>query len=460
LLVVAVPLVLSTGVHTLQLVVDRLFLTWHSTDAVAAAMPAGILCFTISALFIGTATYSGTFIAQYFGAGRPERIGPTLWQGIYVMLIGAAALVGISFAAAAIFDFIGHAPNVRRLEADYFRIISRYGGIALMSSVLGGFYSGRGRTWPVFWISILATGVNLVLDYAMIFGNWGFPEMGIRGAAVATVLSSCVSLAVYILIFIMPHNNRVYHTISGWRIDRELFWRLVRFGFPNGLHFFIDIAGFSAVLLLLGRLGKTEQAATSIAFNINMLAFLPMIGMGIGVSVLVGQFLGKNEPERAVRVTWSGFHITALYMGVFAAAYFFAPGLFIAPYAAKADPTEFKAISEITMVLLRFIAVYSVFDAMNIIFAAGIKGAGDTKYVMVMITVMSSLLLVLPTWLVVEVFHGNIYIVWAILTVYVILLAFAFLRRFLGGKWKTMRVIEEIPPSVEPALPESPVVGP
>ena len=128
----------------------------------------------------------------------------------------------------------------------------------------------------------------------------------------------------------------------------------------------------------------------------------------------------------------------------------------MAPYALRADPAEFPAIRETAIILLRFVALYSLFDAVNIVFAAAIKGAGDTRYVMCMIGILSAVVLVIPSCVALVVCRRGIYTGWIIVTAYVIILAFAFLFRFLGGKWKSMRVIEEVLPSLPPSIPETP----
>jgi len=459
LLRVAIPLILSTGAYSIQHYVDRMFLTWYSPTATAASMPAGILGFTVLSLFVGTAGYAGTFVSQYHGAGRPERVGPAVWQGAWLALIAAGVNLALIPLAGPIFDLIGHEPAVRRLEVTYFKILCLGAGFVVGSSALAGFFSGLGRTAPVMWVNLAATAVNLVLDYLMIFGKGGFPEMGIAGAAIATVISSVFGFVVYLILLARPSCDREFHTLRGWRPERELFGRLLYYGLPSGAQFFLDVAGFAVFISLVGQLGPTALAASTIAFNINTLAFMPMIGIGIAVSVLVGQRLGRNDPECAARGVWSGFHLTFAYMATISALYVLIPDLFLAPFAARATPGEFDEIRRISVVLLRFVAVYSLFDGMNIVFASGVKGAGDTRFVMMMIVVVSSLLLVLPTLIVVKVLHLGLYAAWTVVTVYVIALGFAFLARFLGGKWKSMRVIEEIPQAVPPALPETPPVA-
>jgi MATE family multidrug resistance protein len=211
------------------------------------------------------------------------------------------------------------------------------------------------------------------------------------------------------------------------------------------VHFLIEIFGFTSFILLIGRLGIVELAATNIAININSLAFMPMIGLGMAVSVLVGQYLGDNREDLAERSVYSGFLLSILYMSILVILYVVIPNVFVAAFSTKSDPLVFKQIQQITVILLRFVAIYCIFDTMNIIFASAIKGAGDTRYVMVMILVLSMGLLVFPSYLIIVVLQRGIYLAWLFATVYIVTLGFGFLFRFLSGKWKSMRVIEPNP---------------
>lgn len=454
----AVPLVLSTASWSVQHFVDRMFVTWYSSEAIAAAMPAGILNFTLSSFFIGTASYVNTFVAQYYGARRYDRIGPVLWQGMYMALLGGLIILCVLPFAREIFSLVGHDSVVQENEVIYFQYLCLGGMPVIASSVLSGFFSGRGHTWPIMWVNIFATMVNLVLDYVMIFGMWGVPEMGIKGAAIATVISGFLSFAAYLLLMAKAGYNKKYHILSGWRPDKSLFIRLLRFGLPSGVQFFLDMAGFTVFVLIMGRLGTVSLAATNIAFNINTLAFMPMIGFGIAVSVLVGQYLGENRPDLAQRSVYSGFFVTFIYMASVAALYVFTPQIFVAPFAARADAGGFAEIYQLTIILLRFVAIYSIFDTMNIIFASAIKGAGDTRFVMYMIVIVSVFVLALPSYVAISVLGCGVMTGWTIVSAYVIILGLVFYVRFLGGKWKTMRVIEEPVPTLCTEIPECPGV--
>ncbi|MBN2038564.1 MAG: MATE family efflux transporter [Spirochaetes bacterium] len=440
-LLIAFPLILSTGTMTIQHFVDRMFLAWYSTETIAAAMPAGMLNFAITSLFLGLSGYVSVFIAQYYGAGKNERVGAVLWQGFYISITGGLLIFLLIPVSEPLFNFIGHDPAVRKHEIIYFKILCMGGFPGIASSALSGFFSGRGKPWPVLWINIISTVINLIFDYLLIFGKMGFPELGIKGAGIATLLGTVVSFMLTV-IFLLPKSYRLkYHILKAWKFEKKLFLRVIKYGMPAGIQFMVDMGGFSIFILLVGRLGTQNLAATNIAFNINSLVFMPMMGAGTAISVLVGQFLGKNKPELAQYSTYSGFQLTFIYIFTIALAYVVIPDIFISPFATKTDPESFTEIHGLIVVLLRFVAVYSIFDNMNIVFSSAIKGAGDTRFVMFMIMLLTPCVLIIPTFLLVVIFKMNILATWIVASAYVVCLGLGFFLRFLGGKWKKMRVI-------------------
>ncbi len=445
---VAFPLVLSTGAWAVQHFFDRMFLTWYSADALAAAMPAGILNFTIMALFLGTSGYVNTFVAQYFGAGQNNRIGPVLWQGVYIALFAAVVHLALIPLAKPFFQFVGHDPKVMRLEIIYFQILCLGAGPVVGGAALASFYSGRGKTLPVMWVNFAATVLNIILNYILIFGRLGLPPMGITGAGIATVISGFFSLFVYVAIICRRSHEEAYQTMSGWKFNRPLFLRLLRFGLPNGIPFFLEHVCFTAFCLMIGRLGIIQLAATNLTLNIETLGFMPMLGFGMAVSILVGQRLGEDRPDLAERSVYSGFHLTFVYMAGAALAYVLIPEVLFWPFVVNADPVSIAPIRELAIVLLKFVAVFCLFDTMAVIFSFGVRGAGDTKFAMFLVVISSILGLALPSYIALGLLGMGSYAAWTILTVYIGILGLAFLIRFSGGKWKSMRVIETAEPTV------------
>jgi MATE family multidrug resistance protein len=361
-------------------------------------------------------------VAQYYGAGKFHKIGETLRHGVYIALIGSFIIFFIGFLAEPIFRIIGHGAEVEKLESEYFKILC-FGSIGpIASSVFAGFYTGRGQNKPVMWVNFISLGINTVLDYALIFGEFGFPEMGIRGAAIATIIAGAAPIIIYGYFIFGREYNIKYKTLSNFKFNEELLERMLKFGLPNGVHFFIEIAGFTAFLLILGRIGMIELAATNIAFNINTIAFMPMIGIGIAISMLIGQNIGRGRIDIAERFVWQGFLICFIYMGLIALTYFFLPNIYIYPFEVNADPVEFIAIKKFTIVLLKFVAVYSIFDTLNLVFASAIKGAGDTRFVMIIGLLLSLFVLVIPSYIVLVVMQRGLYSAWLIASIYISIL--------------------------------------
>lgn len=454
---IALPLILSTSSMTVMHFIDRMFLAWYSADSLAAVMPAGATSFIFVAFFMGTAGYASTFVSQYDGAGRPRRIGVAVWQAVYFALIGAVCMALLSTLAGPIFRLAGHAPAVQEQEIHYFRVVAAGGGGPVLNAALSSFFSGRGRTWTVMWVNFAGTALNLVLDYCWIFGKCGFPEWGIWGAAAATVVATWAEAGVYSVLILLPRHRAAYATGTGWRFDRELFGRLLWFGVPSGLQFMLDVFAFTVFVLLVGRIGTAELAANTVAFTVNSLVFLPMIGLSIATSVLVGRYLGANAPDLAARSTATSLRITLLYMGGFSIALVVWPDFFIGAFGARSETQDFEAIARIGRSLLYFVAGYSLVDGVNITYSAALKGAGDTRYVLYMLAVMAFVGLIVPVYVACVWLGAGIHTAWVFLTLYVFALASAYGWRYHAGYWRSMRVIEHAPAPAA-TFSEGPVV--
>ena len=450
LLAIAIPMILSTSAHAIRMFTDRYFLSQHSVLEFTASMQASITSFTLVCFFIGVAGYANTFVAQYYGDKQYKKIGPSIWQSNYFALVGSFIMLCLIPLAKPLFDWMGHEQQVRIFEILYFKIMCISCIPAVINASLSCFYSGRGKTWTIFWVNITSCCINIVLDYIMIFGKCGLPEMGISGAGWATVISTVFTTACYVILFSLPENRNTYHTLSGWRFDKDLFLRMLRFGCPNGLHFFLDVAGFTFFIMFIGRLGNLEMAASNIAFQLNHLAFFPMIGLGIAISTLTGQELGQNRPDLAVRAAHSACMVSFAYMTLMAIGYVFIPDVFMSPFAnmdsLKDSNITFEQIRPMVVVLLRYIALYCLFDTGNIVFSGVLKGAGDTRFVMLCSLGLCWGVMVTPAMICTH-YHigpGNgLYFSWAGLTLFVCLLATTFFLRYRNGKWKHMRVIDQ-----------------
>jgi len=442
--IVAMPLVVSSMSWTVLTFIDRMFLNWVSGTSMSAAFSSGMMWFVVFCLPLGICTYANTFVSQYHGDRQPEQIGPSMWQGVWVALLSTPLAVACVPLAPYIFQITGHGPEISRQEILYFQILCVGGPAMLVTQAFSSFYSGRGETWVVMLVDGAVALLNVVLDYVLIFGVAGSPAMGIAGAAWATVASLWIKVGVYLLLVLQRKHQIKFNTLGGMRFSRDLFGRLIYFGGPSGIQMVLEVLGFTTFVMLVGRIGGLETEATTMAFSISSFAFMPVWGIGMAASVLVGQHLGEDRDDLAARATWTSLGLAMSYIAVLSLLFVFTPSLFLDVFFMHdTDPAaEQAAVYRMATVLLRFVAAYCMFDAMNMVFVSAIKGAGDTRFVLYVSLVMAAMLAGL-SWLTIEVWQLGIYACWTVVTGWVWAMGVVFWLRFLQGSWRSMRVIEQ-----------------
>lgn len=458
LLRIAIPMIVSQSFVAVQVLLDRVLLSWHSQLEQAATAAAVLWYWQFFGLLQVTAGYASTFVAQYTGANRPRRVGPAVWQGVHFAWISGLMFLLLVPLAPFLMSLGGHDPALQVHEATYFRCLCFAALPMMVMAAINGFFSGRGQTWTVLLIEAFGTGVNVLLAVPLIFGEkgipWlgipgvpGVPEMGIAGAGIATMVGSWAAAGLAAVLFLRRRYRAEFASLSGWRFDRPLFGRLVRFGGPAGLQVFQDVMVFNVFVLAVGALGVAEAGATSLAIALNMVAFLPMYGLAQAECILVGQRLGADRPDLAEKSTYTGFRWMLGYMAVVAAVYLFLPRTLVGLFRGESEFEQFEAMAALMPGLLACVAIYSLAEAGNFAFAFALRGAGDTKFVSRLTFALGWPVMVIPTLFVVLYVKGtaSLYWAWGFASAYIFVMAVCFYLRFRAGKWKTMRVIEATP---------------
>lgn len=445
ILKVSMPLVASLGATTVMEFTDRLFLARYSLDAIAAATPAGIMALLAMSVFVGTGGYVAVFVAQYVGQGRHELVGRVVWQGIYVAALGAVTLGALALVAGDIFAFGGHPSVLRKLETVYFRVLC-FGALAhLPSAALGGFFTGLGRTRVVMLANMAGMLLNIPLDYCLIFGVGPFPEWGVFGAALATVVGWGLVTLILWLAARSPEHARC-RLMRDWGFRFTLWLRLMRYGLPSGMELFLDILGFTVFVFVVGRLGTLELAATNIALNINSLAFMPLIGFSLGTSTLVGQAMGAGKVDDVPMIVRASLILTFAYLAALSSLFLFAPGPILHLFQPRdMDPAAFAVVAGMGRTLLMIVVAYLFFDGVSFIVYAVLKGAGDTMFVMTSRLGLVCGVMILPL-LAGARFGFGIYYFWAVICLFLVALSAVGWWRYKQGKWRNMLVVEKMPP--------------
>jgi MATE family multidrug resistance protein len=444
---IALPMVASTLSWTLMNFTDGAILYRGVSDAaMSASFSAGVTWFLALSFFWGTCSYTSTFVSQYFGDKQPERIGPAVWQGVWLaMLFSPLAMAAIPLAPHL---FSMHPPEIADLETRYFQVLCWGAPGLLAAQALEGFFSGRGRTRVVMCVDAGAVTINIALDCLLVLGWFGIPSYGLEGAAWATVFSQWCRFAIYLALILQPHHRKLHNTVRA-ALDWSLFRRLLRFGGPNGVQMLLDIGGFTFFVIMVGRLDPVDSTATSLVFRLSHLAFMPAWGFGIATTVLVGQRLGEDRPDLAVRAARTTLSLALGYMGFISLLFVAAPNMFLAVFASDSGSNE-PAVLALAVQLLRFVAAYNMFDATLIIMSSVLRGAGDMQFIM-RLSLVSAISLIAATLFGIEYADFDIYGCWWLITVWIWLLAVVYVVRYRQGKWQSMRVIEQTHRGAHPA---------
>ena len=442
---VAYPLVLSMGTFTIMQFCDRIFLARHSSVSIQAALPAGILSFTLICFFHALAGYAGTFVAQYHGAGKPDGCVHATGQGIWLALLSWPVIVALIPLGFWFMKISGHAPDVLREEFRFFWILMAAGVMVPLGTAISGYFTGQGRMLANTVVCVVGCSVNVLLDYLLIFGHWGFPALGITGAAIATSIAGCIAPAIMFILFLRDSPTRRMGWRQALKPDWTLMKRMIRYGAPSGGHLLVDVGSFTCFVLMTGRLEPLAFAASNIGFSINSVAFTPLLAVSIAASIVVGQHQGRKDSASAARAGWTSLKIGWCYMAVAGLSFLLFPDGYYRLFRSEQASYTLEQLVAAGRPLMLMMAVWGMFDTVNIVMSGALKGAGDTRFVMLYMLILGWLV-----WIPGEVLifrqHGGIIAAWVWLTVYVLVLAVGFWWRWQSGRWKNIDMIERETP--------------
>ena len=446
LLRVALPLVITSASFTVLHFCDRMFLSWYSPVSIQAVVPAGILAFTLVSFFMALCAMANSFVAQYYGAGEYARCSRSVAQSLWMALLSTPLIWLLIPVGVLLLKWSGHPPEVFEQERIYL-IVLMIGGVQVpLGAAVSSFFGGRGKTKVIMAAYVIGSSLNVLLNWLLIFGNGPFPELGILGAAIASVVAGFIAPAILLVLYFSKHNRRVYQTAEQFRFDRALFLRMLRFGLPSGFHMVLDVGSFSLFTLLLGRLGDTAFLASNIVLSINMIAFMPSIGIGQAASVLVGQCMGMQDLVQARLIAWRAMRAAWVYTLFVISCFCLFPEAFIDVFARGSSlDTEVLILAR---TLLFMAAGWGLLEATNAVLSGALRGAGDTHFVMWFHTTVAWGFFALGEALIIRVFQLNVMIAWGWAILYFAILAGGWIWRMRSGRWENIELIERAPTDI------------
>ena len=377
---IALPMVVSQGTFAVMIFTDRYFMSQIDSVHMAAALGGGVAAFFSFCFFTGLLSYANALTAQYLGAGEIGKCSKVVTQGIVITVMCSPALVVITYFVSGIFENVGHDPVQVELEKTYYVILMLGVVVTLTKTCLSSYFAGIGRTRVVMICDVCGLVFNVPLCYVMVFGKLGLPALGIIGAGVSTIIASVLACLLFIL-FYMEREHRVkFSVMNSFHVDWGVLRRFWRLGFPSGLELFLNVAAFNLFLLMFQGYGVVEGASAAIVFNWDLLSFVPMIGLNIGVISLIGRFVGANDMARTDEVMSAAFFLGIFYSAILAILYI----SFRFPLVEVFSPPEgnFSEIRDLAAFMMIGLSSYVMADAIIIISGGVLRGAGDTRWLM------------------------------------------------------------------------------
>ncbi len=434
---IALPMVVSSACHTCMTFVDRWFLSRVGPLHMSAAMGGGIASFMCQTFFVGLIGYTTAIVAQYLGAGKRDRCPLALTQAMLVAWVGYPIILLLSLLVRRMFDVSGLPAGQLGLQKEYFSILI-YGSILMMMhGSLASYFSGIGRTRVVMLSALVATVANVVANYALIYGEWGFPELGIRGAAYGTLIGSFLGLMVLVGMYLGRTNRLQFAVGKSLRFSGEVMKKLLRFGYPAGLEMFLNLMAFTTMVTLFHSDSEITSTAVTIVFNWDLVSFMPLVGIQIGVTSLVGRYMGAGRPDIAHRATMSGLRTGVIYAALVFVGFVFFPEVLVNMFR-PGNPETFR----MAVVMVRLASLYVLTDVAIIVFSGALRGAGDTFWAMCF-SVGAHWIMLSAVIMVLHVLKLSPELAWGMMvTTFMIFSMFVYLR-YRGGKWRNRRVVPD-----------------
>lgn len=446
LLTIAVPMVISQSCETLMMFTDRMFLARLGPEYMSASMGGGLTSFMFITFLMGLTGFANALVAQYLGARQERRCAVVVSQAMLISLAAYPLILLCIPLGIWMFRVSGIAPEQLPLQISFFKIVMFGAIIALLRNCLSSFFSGIGQARTVMVSAGVALVVNAAVSYVLIFGRFGLPMLGIDGAALGTLTGATAGLGVLLIGYLRPAIRRRFAVLAAFRFDRETMMMLVRMGTPSGLEFFLNLLAFNMIVLSFHSYGLVAATSMTIMLNWDMVSFIPLIGVGIAVSSLVGRYMGAGSPDTAHRATMSGMKLAGLYTTVTFTMFAIFPRSMVAAFL-PADAPHAAAISVLAVFMVRLIVVYLFADATMIVFSSALRGAGDTFWTMV-ISVSGHWTLALTAIVMVRLVHTSPRATWSMVVAMILCLATMFVLRYRSGRWRKLRIVHQ-----EPAAP-------
>ncbi|WP_298472592.1 MATE family efflux transporter [uncultured Maribacter sp.] len=379
----SVPVIMGMLGHTFVQLADNIMVGQLGTAELAAVSLGNSFVFIAMSLGIGFSTAITPLVAEADGAGEKKNAKSALKHGLFLCTILGITLFGLVFLAKPIMYSMKQSDEVVALAMPYLNLVAFSLIPLVIFQAFKQFSDGLSETKYPMYATIIGNVINIILNYLLIFGTFGFPKMGIVGAAIGTLVSR-VFMIVYIWFLLNSKKKfRGYVTNFNFRlIEKKVIKKLISLGFPSALQMFFEVAIFTAAIWLSGVLGKNAQAANQIALNLSSMTFMFGMGLGVAAMIRVGNQKGLQNFRELRRIGQSIFFLTLLLEIIFAILFLVCRNWFPTLYLDLDDTLNIADNTEVIALaaeLLLVAAFFQISDGVQVVVLGALRGLQDVK---------------------------------------------------------------------------------
>lgn len=374
LIILAIPMTFEMGMEAVFAIVDTFFVAKLGAEAVAVVGFTESILALVYAVAVGLSIGATATVARRIGEKDPDGAARAaahmIYLGVFVSVL--MGVFGVIFAAD-ILRLLRAEPAVVELGTPFMQIMLGTNAVIVFLFLLNAIFRGAGDAAIAMRVLIIANGLNIILDPLFIFGIAFFPEMGVTGAAVATVIGRGIGVAYAAwALFFRDNGGRIEIRRDHWKFDPKLLWSLVRLSSVAVLQFLISTASWSGLVVIIAGFGSMAMAGYQIGLRVIIFIILLAAGIANAAATLVGQNLGAGKPERAERTVWIAGGINAALLGTIGLSFVLFAEAVISIFSTEPEVLRYGTDC------LRIIGYGYAFYGLGMVMESSFNGAGDT----------------------------------------------------------------------------------
>ena len=395
--------------------------------AVGLGLQSLMLVFAVlTVLHVGTSA----LLSRFVGANRMKRASVGLSTLLrFALMLSMPAMVAWYFLASNVYEWFGTAPEVVALGMDYVQMLTWMMPFIFMKLVFVSALNSAGDTKTPMKVKIFSIILNVVLNYLLIFGHYGFPELGVMGAAVGTVIVNALEFIVYVILYVKQKTPY----IPGWHYSKTLLSRALKVGIPASIERALTFGSFMLFTIVIAHYGTAVLAGYQIGLRVEGLAFMPGIGFTIAAMALMGQGLGAKKPEQAKEDVLLVLKYTSGFMFFLSFFMIFMPEKIVWFFTNDAQTIEEASL------YLRIVGLSQIPLAFNFVLSGALRGAGDSKWTMKINLISLWFVRIIPAFLLSWYFQNILFVYLAMISD-TFVKAFWLWKRFNSDHWQKIKV--------------------